>query len=93
MNINYYDDRQLARSAEPFILWNLRTQLSFGRLSETAICMGEGQNYAYLKKLNEREGLFKEIIPLPHPRRIMQYRRKRVEEFVERYVETLRSLV
>lgn len=44
-----------------------------------------------LKKLNEREGFFREIIR-PHPRWIMQYRRKRVEEFVERYVGVLQSL-
>ncbi|MBC7778401.1 MAG: DUF4918 family protein [Phycisphaerae bacterium] len=92
VNINYYDDRQLARSVEPFIVWNLRTQLEFGTLGDTAICLGEGQNYAYFKKLNEREGLFREIIPLPHPRWIMQYRRKRVDEFVGRYLAVLNSV-
>lgn len=93
VNINYYDDRSLARRIEPFVLWNLRTQLAFGTLGDTAICLGEGQNYAYLKKLNERAKFFRQIIPLPHPRWVMQYRRKRVDEFVERYVQTLRQLL
>lgn len=93
VNINYYDDRDLIRSVEPFIVWNLRTQLEFGKLGDTAICLGEGQNYAFFKKLNDREGFFREIIPLPHPRWVMQYRRKRVDEFVERYVAALGSVL
>lgn len=90
-NINYYDDRQLQRSAEPFMIWNIRTQLDFGAKREVAICLGEGQNFAFFQKINAAHGFFKEIMPLPHPRWVMQYRRKRVEEFVQRYVETLRS--
>ena len=90
-NINYYDDRQLQKTAEPFIVWNIRTQLDFGANRDSAICLGEGQNFAFFQKLNAAQGFFKEIIPLPHPRWVMQYRRKRVEEFVQRYVETLRS--
>jgi hypothetical protein len=88
-NINYYDDRQLQRAAEPFIVWNIRTQLDFGANREAAICMGEGQNFAFLQKINAIHGFFREIIPLPHPRWVMQYRRKRVGEFVERYVDAL----
>lgn len=93
VNINYYDDRDLIRSVEPFIVWNLRTQLEFGKLGDTAICLGEGKNYAFFKKLNDREGFFREIIPLPHPRWVMQYRRKRVDEFVDRYVAALGSVL
>ncbi|RMF23421.1 MAG: DUF4918 domain-containing protein, partial [Bacteroidetes bacterium] len=29
--------------------------------------------------------LFERIVPLPHPRWVMQYRRKRLSEFVEAY--------
>lgn len=88
-NINYYDDRHLQRAAEPFIIWNISTQMALGARPETALCLGEGQNYAFFKKLNDTHGFFREIVPLPHPRWVMQYRRKRVEEFVERYVEAL----
>lgn len=88
-NINYYDDRQLQKAAEPFIVWNVRTQLDFGAHREAAICLGEGQNFAFFQKINTTHGFFKEIVPLPHPRWVMQYRRKRVEEFVERYVTVL----
>ena len=88
-NINYYDDRALQRAVEPFIVWNIRTQLDFGANRNTALCLGEGQNYAFFKKINAEHGFFKEIIPLPHPRWVMQYRRKSIQEFVGRYVENL----
>lgn len=88
-NINYYDDRSLQRAAEPFIVWNILTQLDFGANRSAALCLGEGQNFAFFQKINAVHGFFKEIIPLPHPRWVMQYRRKRMEEFVARYVDAL----
>ena len=91
-NINYYDDRQLQKAVEPFIAWNIRAQLDFGAKREAAICLGEGQNFAFFQKLNATHGFFKEIVPLPHPRWVMQYRRKRVGEFVERYVGALQAV-
>ena len=91
-NINYYDDRLLQKAAEPFIAWNIRTQLDFGGQRDTALCLGEGQNFAFFQKLNAAHGFFKEIVPLPHPRWVMQYRRKRMGEFVDRYVAALREV-
>jgi hypothetical protein len=91
-NINYYDDRALQRAAEPYIVWNIRTQLEFGARREAAVCLGEGQNYAMFRKINAAHGFFREIVPLPHPRFIMQYRRRQLGQFVERYVATLNSL-
>lgn len=92
ININYYDDRQLLRAAEPFIVWNIRTQLEFGASRDAAICIGEGLNFKVFKRLNDTHGFFREIVPLPHPRFIMQYRRKRLDEFVGRYVDALRQM-
>ena len=56
----------------------------------TCYCLGEGENYKYFSRINERHGFFKEIVPLPHPRWVMQYRRKKVKEYVELYVEKLK---
>lgn len=90
LNINYYDDRMLQQAATPFIVWNIRTQLEFGGRRDVALCMGEGQNFAYFQKTNAVHGFFDKIIPLPHPRWVMQYRRKSMGDFVEKYVDTLR---
>lgn len=89
ININYYDDKKLQAAIEPFIINSILTQQQFGCSRKVALCMGQGQNAAYFQKINEKYGFFEQIIPLPHPRWVMQYRRKRVEEFVEMYVENL----
>lgn len=91
-NINYYDDRVLQRAVEPFIVWNIRTQLAFGARREAAICLGEGQNFAFFQKINARYGFFERIYPLPHPRWVMQYRRKQVDEYVDKYLALLRQM-
>lgn len=88
-NLNYYDDRDLESALEKFIESTLRAQLDMGIRKDKAICLGEGKNKKYLEKLNGKLNLFGEIISLPHPRWIMQYRFKRKEEFLEKYLEVL----
>jgi hypothetical protein len=88
-NLNYYDSPALVKGLEPFILRSLIQILDLGVTREKAFCLGEGTNYKYLLQLNEREKFFKEIFPLPHPRFIMQYRRKRVDEYVAQYKRLL----
>ncbi|MCB0609142.1 MAG: DUF4918 family protein, partial [Lewinella sp.] len=67
-------------------------QKAIGALEETAVCLGEGQNYKYFTKINDEHGFFKTIVPLPHPRWVMQYRRRRMEEFKERYLIALTGI-
>lgn len=90
-NLNYYDDKRLREEATPFILECVRRQKSItGKLS-TCLCLGEGTNYKYFCGLNEVHGLFSRIIPLPHPRWVMQYRRKRKEEYAGLYIERMKE--
>jgi hypothetical protein len=88
-NLNYYDDKNLQNAVEGFIMQTLNTQLNFGINKEKCFCLGEGKNFEFLRKLNQRHSFFKQVIPLPHPRFIMQYRRKRLNEFVELYIRQL----
>jgi hypothetical protein len=89
-NLNYYDDKQLIKDFEPFMLRCIRRQLeTMPTTTDIAYCLGEGTNFKYFSKVNERHGFFKEIIPLPHPRWVMQYRLKRMEEFVNLYLQRL----
>lgn len=90
LNLNYYDDKELLKHSKPFIIDCIRKQLdTIATNRDYCFCLGEGTNYKIFSKLNEEHGFFKEIIPLPHPRWVMQYRRKRVGEFVEMYVSKL----
>ena len=88
-NLNYYDDSRLQNKLEPFILSCMHTQLDFGIDRSVAYCLGEGENYKFLKQLNEQYQFFKEIIPLAHPRFIMQYKSKSRADYIQRYTKAL----
>jgi hypothetical protein len=88
-NLNYYDDKELMKAFEPFMLRCIRRQLETMPVESTCFCLGEGENYKYFSRINAQHGFFKEIIPLPHPRWVMQYRRKKVGEYVGLYVDKL----
>ena len=90
-NLNYYDNKELEKLVRKFIVDSIKAQLKFPINTDVCFCLGEGQNYKYLAKLNAEYSFFKEIVPLPHPRFIMQYRRKRIAEFANLYVEKLKA--
>ena len=90
-NLNYYDDKALLRDCEPFVLSCIRKQLATMPTREVCFCLGEGENYKYFSRINASHGFFKEIVPLPHPRFVMQYRRKRLDEYVKLYLDRLAS--
>lgn len=90
-NINYYDDPKLLKAVRPFIQQQLDALLSIGFLTDHCCCVGGEKNYRFLSALNEEHRWFGHITPLPHPRFIMQYRRKRAEEYVREYVEVLKG--
>jgi hypothetical protein len=89
-NLNYYDIRELQEAIEPFIVDSIQRQLDFGIDRKVAYCLGEGKNFAYLDKLNGQHGFFKEIVPLSHPRFIMQYKRKHIPAYVADYLKKLK---
>jgi hypothetical protein len=86
-NYNYYDDAQLMEMLQEFILTHLRIQIGFGCRTDKVFCLGQGKNFAYLTALNDRQKMFEQVIALPHPRWIMQYRLKRKEEFLRQYLD------
>jgi len=89
-NLNYYDSKALQTAATPFIVQSLKIQLDFGINREVCFCLGEGKNMAFFSKLNEQYGFFKTILPLPHPRFVMQYKRKHLAEYIKMYSDKLK---
>ena len=85
-NLNYYDDKKLEQVITPFAISCIKEQLNFGLNRTVCFCLGKGKNYAFLQRLNNEFKFFIEIIPLSHPRFIMQYRRKRVDEYIAQYL-------
>ncbi len=88
-NYNYYDSRSLTHALKPFILKSLVEQISLGIVFKRCYVLGQGKNYEYLKLVNLELKLFDELIPLPHPRWVMQYKRKQLDEFLDKTVTTL----
>ena len=86
-NYNYYDDKKLEQAVEPHIIDNINQQLDFGGTKKIALCLGRGKNYKYFQQLNAKHQFFEEILPLPHPRWVMQYRRKKMDEFVRFFLD------
>ena len=91
VNYNYYDRAALEERLRPFIAEQLLRQREICGHPSRAIVLGSGKNYQYLQKRNQQEGWFDQVIPLEHPRYIMQYRRKQMNEYLEKFVETLQS--
>jgi len=84
-NINYYDDTELQSYLESFIVEALKKQLEICGGPAEIFSMGRGKNLKYLEQLNKRYKLFDLVTPLPHPRWVMQYRLKRINEFIGEY--------
>jgi len=92
-NYNFYDDPALLTLTQPFIVQSISAQLNFGANRNTAICLGTGKLYDIFSKLNDEHAFFERIMPLEHPRFIMQYRRKQQRQFVEKYLATLKEAI
>lgn len=88
-NLNYYDIKELQESLHDFIVQSIQKQLTFGINRKVCYCLGEGENFKFLSRLNKVHGFFKEIIPLAHPRFIMQYKRKEIDAYIKKYLEEL----
>ncbi len=88
-NLNYYDDKDLQKNAEPFIVETIWRQKEITYSPEVCFSLGKGKNFTYFQRLNKKYHFFETIIPLPHPRWVMQYRRKKKDYFIEEYVKSL----
>ena len=74
-----------------FIIKSLQLQLAFGIDTSVCYCIGSGENYKFLLKINKEYKFFDEIIPLEHPRFIMQYNSKQKDNFIEKYLNALNN--
>ncbi len=89
VNYNYYDDVKLYNSVYDFICESISKQIKFGISTDVCFCMGNNKNFFYLSEINSNENFFKKIVPLEHPRFIVQYRLKRIDEYVDKYLKAL----
>jgi len=90
-NLNFYDLPDLQNGWEQFMVECMLKQLEFNSIEQIAFVLGQGKNFAYLQQLNQKHQFFEELEILPHPRWVMQYRLKRIDEFLDVYKTKLES--
>jgi hypothetical protein len=91
-NMNYYDDKKLQAAVSPFIEQCISEQYKWNINRTSCICIGGEKNYKFFSALNDQKKWFGKILPLPHPRFILQYRRKQKEIFIQQYLEALNEV-
>ena len=91
VNCNYYENAALKKYLYPFIVDSLRRQIDFNIDTTVCFCIGSGENFKFLTNINDEHHFFDAIVPLEHPRFIMQYNADRKEEFIQKYVNIFRQ--
>lgn len=89
VNLNYYDDARLVRACDAFITRSVAAQVAAGGRRDRAVVLGAGKNLEFFLRWNDAHGWFARVDGLDHPRFIMQYRRKQVAAYLERYEAVL----
>ncbi len=91
VNMNYYDEANLLKHVRPFMIESIEKQIELLNSPPVCVCIGRGKNLDFLKKLNDEKSYFKDIQVLPHPRWVLQYRRKKTPEYIQEYIQVLNA--
>ncbi len=89
INYNYYDSRELIGRVLPFMISSIKAHISVGIKTDVAWCLGTGKNFKVLNDINTEHKFFDQLIPLEHPRYIMQYKSKFREMYINKYMNAL----
>ena len=65
----------------------IKTQIELAGKNERIIVFGTGKNLKFLQKLNKQYNFTPELVPLEHPRYVMQYKYKSREFYIAKYLE------
>ena len=91
-NVNCnYENKKIQETLYSLIINSIKSQINFGIDTSVCYCIGSGKNYDFMTKINNKYHFFKKIIPLEHPRFIMQYNSKHKDEFLKKYLEALNA--
>lgn len=90
-NYNYYDDKVLAEYLKSEIVKNIKSQIKFGAYRDFAILLGK-KNAIYFEPLNSEYKFFKKIIVVEHPRYIMQYKLKQMNDYIKKYIKAVKEV-
>jgi len=89
-NYNYYDEPALYGLLRGEIVSSIKAQIDFGADRSFAVCLGK-KNYKYFKEVNDKNNFFEKIAILEHPRYIMQYKLKKKDEYINKYISCIKN--
>ena len=87
-NYNYYDSSELADDLKDEIIKSIKAQVVFGAIRDSVIILGK-KNAEYFFVLNDEHNFFKQVIVLEHPRYIMQYKLRKIDHYISKYLKAL----
>ena len=87
-NHNYYDTKDLAASLKDEIIKSIKSRIKFGARRDKVIILGK-KNAKYFSSINDEYNFFENISALEHPRYIMQYKLKKIDFYISKYIEAL----
>lgn len=93
LNYNYYDSKKLTEAVYDFMITTIEKQLEFGISRDVCFSFGAGKNFKFILELNKKFKYFEKIIPLEHPRYIMQYKSKQKHQYMSKYLEEFSKLI
>ena len=85
LNANYYDDAQLLKMTEDFMIDSLKKHISLGLDTSEVFVLGK-KNATCIEKMNKKAKLFDKITVLEHPRYIQQYKSKEKQVYIDKYL-------
>ena len=63
VNCNYYENKKLQKTLDPFIVNTIRRQIDLGIDTSICYCIGSGENYRFLSEINQKYNF---LIKLSH---------------------------
>ncbi len=88
-NVNFYDDADFLNRIQPQILSWIKLQQGAGLQADRCVVLGTGRLREVMEQRLRPHLDYTTVEYLEHPRFIMQYRRRQMEEYVDKYVQTL----
>lgn len=89
-NYNYYDEKSLAQKLKPEIIKTVKSQIEFGARKDLVVVLGK-KNAEWFSNINNDYNFFEKIIVLEHPRYIMQYKLKKIDFYIKKYLDAINS--
>lgn len=91
VNINFYDDAALEKMMRPHIIGWMNDVFAHAVRRDVTILLGSGKLRTFMERSVKEAIGVSEVIYLDHPRYIMQYRRREIEQYIQLYVDTIRQ--